>query len=127
MFRITSLVVKFVRLLKRKLKKTPQNDGTQLSDLTEAERLWILEVQLLLAQDKKFLTWKKQFNLFLDQNSLWRCGGRLRQAELSYSSNHPVLLSRDHYWTILLVRLMREYNTMVLGKHSQKFDRSTGF
>ena len=75
-----------------------------LTDLAEAERLWIVESQSALTQDRNFDTWKRQFNLFLDSHGVWRCGGRLAEANLSYSSKHPVLLSRDHPLTALIIK-----------------------
>ena len=97
LFRVTTYVLKFARVLVKVLNK---GDGSSkmadLSDSAEAERLWIVESQSTLTQDKNFDTWKKQFNLFLDSHSIWKCGGQLAEANLSYSSKHPVLLSRDH-------------------------------
>lgn len=35
---------------------------------------------------------------------LWRCGGRLTNAEIPYTTKHPVLLPRSHPLTTLIVR-----------------------
>ena len=74
------------------------------SDSDEVERLWIVESQSVFTQDKNFDTWKRQFNLFLDAHGIWRCGGRLAKANLSYSSKHPVLLSKNHPLTALIIK-----------------------
>jgi hypothetical protein len=69
-----------------------------------AETLWIKEVQSVMASDGKMDEWKKQLGLFLDGNGIWRCGGRLTFADLPYETKHPILLPRDHHFTILVVR-----------------------
>ena len=33
-----------------------------------------------------------QFGLFTDAEGLWRCGGRLSNAELPYSTKHPIVV-----------------------------------
>ena len=55
-------------------------------------------------KDKNFSTWKSQFNLYLDENQLWRCKGRLEHASLSFSTKHPLMLARRHRITELIVR-----------------------
>lgn len=106
LLRVTAYVLKFVRLLKRRATSTsPEKEPlVQSDDITQAERLWIIESQSLLTQDKSFETWKRQFNLFIDANNVWRCDGRLQNADLPYSTKYPVLLSRKHYLTTLIVK-----------------------
>ena len=47
---------------------------------------------------------KGQLGLFTDKNGLWRCGGRLQNADLPYSTKHPVLLPRNNHFTALVIR-----------------------
>ena len=50
-------------------------------------------------------TWsslKCQFGLFLDDKGLWRCGGRLQNADIPFAAKHPVLLPRKHTLTALI-------------------------
>ena len=61
------------------------------------------ESQILLMRDKNFSTWKKQFGLFQDDANLWRCGGRLENADIPYATRHPILLHKNHHLTILLI------------------------
>ena len=44
-----------------------------------------------------------KLNLFLDQDGLIRCGGRLDNADLRYESKYPVLVPRDHPIARLLI------------------------
>jgi hypothetical protein len=101
LFRVTAIVLKFVRLLKAKVtaadhEKEPLEPP---DDLTRAELLWSS-----LTQAKLFETWRRQFNLFADANDVWRCGERLGNADLDYSTKFPVLLSRGHHLTTLIVK-----------------------
>ena len=48
-----------------------------------------------------------QFGLFLDGN-IWRCKGRLENAEFPYSARHPALLPNHHPLTVLIIRESHE-------------------
>ena len=88
-------VLKFVSMLRRKA----QSPELTVPDLAEAERLWILESQSSMVQGKNFPIWKVQFGLFKDDDQMWRCGGRLQNADLSFSAKHPILLNkRRHFY-----------------------------
>ena len=41
--------------------------------------------------------------MFRDENQVWRCGGRLENAGVSFSAKHPVILLRRHHFTRLVV------------------------
>ena len=99
---VTSVVVRFCRTLLGKVRRG--DVAATPDDLTRAETLWIAESQKTLPKDKNFSQWKKQFGLFQDDNGIWRCGGRIQNADVSFSTMHPILLARDHYLTTLLVR-----------------------
>ncbi len=100
LYQVTSLVLKFLRLLKR------QCESSEISrqDITQAEEMWLREAQDGLLEDKKFPVWKTQFGLFQDERKLWRCGGRIQNADLPYSAKHPVLLDKKHPLTVLIIR-----------------------
>ena len=42
--------------------------------------------------------------LYLDEDVIWRCGGRLGNSDLLYLTKHPILLPRSHRFTLLVVR-----------------------
>jgi len=63
-----------------------------------------LEVQGLLSKDKNFEIWKKQFVLFSDSDKMWRCKGRLGNANLPYNTKYPALLPKHHHLTVLIIR-----------------------
>ena len=47
--------------------------------------------------------WQRQFQLFVDERGVLRCGGRLTNADLPYATKHPVFLPRKHPLTKLIV------------------------
>ena len=52
----------------------------------------------------QFNSWKKQLSIFIDPEGVWRCGVRLSNADVLYTTRHPILLPiRDHSLTGLLV------------------------
>ena len=64
---VTAKVLRFCQLLLSKIRKdvpTPSSD-----DLTKAETLWIIEAQKVLVKDKNFPQWRKQFDLFQDNDN----------------------------------------------------------
>ena len=100
LFRTTAYVLKFLKLLKG---ETTSPELTP-SDISEAERCWALEAQFSAAQDCNFAKWKTQFGLFQDDHGLWRCGDRLQNADLTFSTKHPVILSRKHRFSTLIAQ-----------------------
>ena len=84
---MTDHVVKFLKILQKKSKA-----GLTIQVLHEAELLWIKDNQQGLEKDKNFTGWKVQFGLFQDGNKIWRCGGRIQNVRLPFSTVHPILL-----------------------------------
>ena len=106
LLRVTALVLKFCRLLRTKT--CPDAAASVHDDDVNAEERWISECQRGLVTDKKFKYWQKQFELFQDKNGLWRCGGRIQNAAVPYSTKHPILLPKGHHLTLLFVRKAHE-------------------
>ena len=48
--------------------------------------------------------WKNQFTLYLHEDGIWRCRGRLGNSDLPYNTKHPLILPKDHLFTGLEVR-----------------------
>lgn len=105
LLRVTAYVIRFVNTLKGKVKKERVVLALELTtaEVSNAEKCWIIESQRHLKEDAAFPTWEKQFNLFLDAG-VWRCGGRLSNADIPYSAKHPALLHKSHYLTLLIIR-----------------------
>ena len=99
----TSCVLRFIRNLKAIVRcREFSEDKIGLADdcRCTAEILWIKEAQ----HDRIKNQWKEQFNLYIDDQGVWRCGGRFGNSELPYHTMHPILLPKGHYYTTLVVR-----------------------
>ena len=80
LLRVTALVLEAIELFKRNYGHI---DTTLTSSQTsQAELLWIKDVQQSMSQKSDFNLLKKQFNLFMDEKGVWRCAGRLSNADL---------------------------------------------
>ena len=93
---VTAYVLRFVNNLKSRIKDQAHCFSATLTagEISPAESLWIQEAQSHLVEDPNFEVWKRQLELFCDPHDLWRCGGRISNADISYSAKHPVLLPR---------------------------------
>ena len=110
LLRVTALVLRFVAKLKKDHRKP--NEITP-SDLQIAETLWIKGVQqqeyereyrALRDQNKKLGPLVKQLKLFVDENNIIRCGGRLHNAPINYDTKFPILLPAYHRFSYLIIR-----------------------
>ena len=70
----------------------------------QAEVLWVKVAQRKFTQNGNFEKLKKQFKLFCDEEGIWRCGGRLENANVPFHERHPILVPRDHHLATLIVR-----------------------
>ena len=84
---ITAYVLKFVELLRSKLKKSPRAVSSEvtLKDTEKAHTIWMRCP-------------------CCDKDGVWRCWGRLSHANISVSTRHPILLNKRHHLATLLVR-----------------------
>ena len=106
LLRVTVLLKKFAAQFKKLVKRDNSSiDWTvTAADMESAEIDWITDCQKQLIKDPKFELWKTQLDLFLDKDNVWRCGGRLKKAHVSYARKHPILLSKQHHLAVLIVR-----------------------
>ena len=103
---VTAIVLKVCQIFLKCIR--PEPSTCIYDDQTRAEILWLVESQQELVKDKNFKLWKGQFNLFQDDDKVWRCGGRIQNANVSFTTKHPALLSAYHGLTILLVKRAHE-------------------
>ena len=64
---------------------------------------WIKLSQSTLVKHNKFKICEKQFDFFIDEHGIIRCGGRLTNANVEFSVKHPIVLNTDHHITRLIV------------------------
>lgn len=99
LLRVTAHVLRFVDNLKRRSKTCSTGKDATTSEpqnLARAEVLWIKATQEELARDGSFERLRKQFDLFLGGKVVWRCGGRLSNADVPFHVKYPILLRVEH-------------------------------
>ena len=75
-----------------------------MDEIKKAEMLWLQEIQKSIVNSKRFSQLKASLRLFVDENGLYHCGGRLKNAPLPFDSKFPVLIPEEHYVTELIIR-----------------------
>ena len=65
--------------------------------------MWIKQAQRNLTTNKAFQVWGRQFDFFLE-GGVWRCRGRISNANIPYCTKPPALLCKLHHFTLLIVR-----------------------
>ena len=99
LLRVTALVRKFIAVL-----KNPIIDRSIVAeDIQQAERLWVMDLQTNLKENKHYLdSLNENLGLF-EEDSLIRCAGSFKRSVLPYSSKYPTLLLRNHHVTELII------------------------
>ena len=101
LLRITAYVKRFVHNISQKERIT---GPLSTNKIQEAEILWIKETQGHLKVDEL----EKQLGLSKDEKGIIRSRGRLSDSQASYDTKFPVLLSRNHHVTSLIIRYCHE-------------------
>ena len=107
LLRVTVYVLKFIAVLKARGSDGSASVGLSVKEISTAEEFWIKSMQGILHQDAKFQVWKTQFGLYCD-NDIWRCKGRLSNADLDVCAMHPILLPPSHHFTMLVIKQCHE-------------------
>ena len=106
LFRITSLVLRFIHKVKKSVKCKEDIDlEAKLYLIKREQRVnFPVEINFLTnsnASEVPLLV--KSLNLFLDDNQIIRCKGRLEKSSFNYDVRNPILLPRHSPLTELLV------------------------
>ena len=101
LLRVTATVLKFTNLARGRRKKT-------LDLLQEARLLWIREAQEEITDEKGLKNSHHQLGMRKDEEGLWRCHGRMENAQLEAAAKKPILIDRKHHLATLLIREAHE-------------------
>ena len=101
--KVMSQVFRFIRLL-RPYHKTRVSKEMSLRDMEAAHTFLILVSQALLPADKRFELWTRRFGLVKDEKGIWRCQGRLSNANIPGETMFPIFLHKQDAITLLIVR-----------------------
>ena len=122
-------MLRFIRNLKNKVHRVEEKFTTGFittQEFNDAETLWIRESQKDSKDIENYRQLERDLVLFKDQAGLVRCQGRLSNSSLPYSARYPILLPREKYLTMLIVRVTKMCFTMKLKKPLYSFDRDSG-
>ena len=108
LLRVTALVRKFAARFKMVGDVALVDWTITASDLERAELDWITDSQNQLTSETNFELWKHQLDLFVDKHNNWRCGGRLKKANILYGQKYPILLLKHHPLTTLIMQYAHE-------------------
>ena len=98
------MVCRFIENLKKGVNKRQMllTPFIETAELRSAENMWILENQKMFSE-QKLKTLSKDLKLIRDENDIFRCEGRLKNAPLPYETKMPILINPEHYLAELLV------------------------
>ena len=110
LLRVTAWIQRFLMNLRHSTQR--RYDGLTAKEIATANVWWIQHVQKhhfstvleALLQNKKQHSLIRQLDLFLCSDGILRCGGRLRHADLPSTANHPILLPKEHPFTVLVIQ-----------------------
>ena len=102
LFRVTALVIRFVKNLFRKVKgdNLNLNSYVDAKEICKAKDHWVKANQVRLLKSDNYEHLKKNLSLKFDKENIIRCYGRL---ENKTENKHPIMLPRNHDLTKLLV------------------------
>ncbi|XP_053395587.1 uncharacterized protein LOC128555850 [Mercenaria mercenaria] len=104
--RVTAYVMRFIHNCRHSSRRL---EPWSYSELTHAERTWLLNCQTITYQEEIINTRSsksrselvKQLRLFIDNDGGVHCGGRIHNAPLAESSKFPYLLAPDCHQRVL--------------------------
>ena len=125
LFRVTAWTTRFKSKILKKIKdkkenidKNKNNEKTNNEtawaeeltgeEINAARKLWVKDSQHGLLMNRNFSNLKHQLALFEDVDGLWRCGGRLENAELTFNQKNPYIIERKNKFTELVIRSSHE-------------------
>ena len=110
LLKTTTWVFRFVNVLRKR--QTSESSTLTASEVIYAKNVWIREIQsqvylneLVNLQNKTAprLSLVRQLRLFLLDDNIIRCGGRIHNAPVPFSAKFPVQLPPNNYFTTLVV------------------------
>ncbi|XP_022802779.1 uncharacterized protein LOC111340235 [Stylophora pistillata] len=108
LIRVTAFIQRLARRIRAKHSGGQRQDGPPtLSELQEAETLWLKEAQKSPYRRMQ----KKEFDAlspFVDNKGVIRVGGRVDNVVVSYDSRHPALLPYGPSISLLITRHMHQ-------------------
>ncbi|XP_053380765.1 uncharacterized protein LOC128548967 [Mercenaria mercenaria] len=112
LLRVSALILRFVKKIRQQF---CENGYSKSSELKDVEQKWPLHVQkkyfaseLDAISNGKRNNLQVQLGIYIDENGLLRCQGRLENAGLCENVRHPILLQERDTFTHLVIEKMRK-------------------
>ena len=103
LLRVTAWVKRFITNLKQKREKRElRRGGLEAREIETAERVWILDAQMMLQNTREFEKTKLQLGI-VEKDKVLVCQGRLENSDLEFESRYPIILPKEHRLTYLIV------------------------
>ena len=113
--RVTAYVFRFVRNVKARVKKSntgsaeiPRSNSLSVEELNQSEIYWVKLNQKNLKSSLESGQLGK-LDPLTDSEGILRVGERADKTIATYDTRHPVLLSRDHWTSKLIMRQAHQY------------------
>ena len=107
LLRVTLYVIRFASKLYAKVTKSqlgfPETLAVETEEVANAEKLWIQSVQSVYFEGSKYGQLKTQLGVFLTEENILRCKGRLKHSSLPYSKKFPASPPSDSRLTELII------------------------
>ena len=105
LLRVTSYVMRFIENLKKKVKKTELclTKYPTAEEMKRAQDMWVRANQMSLKQQRGIDQTMVQLNCKVGEDGIIRCHGRMKNANIPECAKSPVLLSKLHRWSTLVV------------------------
>ena len=104
---VTVYVLRFINNLKARIKKDIDNimsGRITVEEIKAVETLWLFDTQKRFRSLESFKKVEQSLGVYVDDDGLLRCRGKLGNAPVPEESKFPILLPRDSYVTDLIVR-----------------------
>lgn len=105
LLRVTAWVLRFVK--NSKLGGTKRKGELSRDELIAAEKEWIKAAQSDLKSQKSYANLRSVLGL-KETDGILRCGGRLANSDLAVEAQEPIILPRDHVFTIKTIEECHE-------------------
>ncbi len=104
LYRVTAWVKRFCFNISRRDKSDRRLGKLNLEEIVASESDWVKAAQRELKKRDDYQQLVKKFGLQRDQEGIVRCKGRLEYSELHPDAKEPIILPKDHQFTVLQIK-----------------------
>lgn len=102
--RVTAWVRRFIRNSKASTGASKTSGDLTLQEIVACEKEWVKSTQNEMQGQENFKQLSKILQIVKDKEGILRCYGRMENAELDIDTREPIILSKNHKLTELIVQ-----------------------